>query len=137
MPPQRKWLEVRSPHFRVMGDAAERDLRQVAERMEQLHALLTMLAPQAVDRAPDTTVIVFRDRRGYQPFQPLYDGKPQDVAGYFVGGAMNYITLLAVAERESQGVVYHEYVHLALNRAVGQVAPWMGKDWPSSTAPSR
>ena len=41
--PQREWLQVRSPHFSVMGDAGGRELRQVAERMEQLHELLAML----------------------------------------------------------------------------------------------
>ena len=125
--PQRKWLELRSPNFRVMGDAGERDLRRVAERMEQLHALVGMLAPDAAVGVPDTTVILFRDRRAYVPFQPIYNGKPQPVAGYFAAGPMNYITLLAVAESESQSVVHHEYVHLAMDRAVGQMPAWISE----------
>jgi hypothetical protein len=125
--PQRRWQQIQAPHFRVIGDAAERDLRRVAERMEQLHALVGMLAPETTAGVPDTTVIVFRDRRAYLPFQPIYDGAAQPVAGYFAGGPMNYITLLAVAEGESQSVVHHEYVHLAMDRAVGQMPAWIGE----------
>jgi len=95
--------------------------------MEQLHALVGMLAAESTSGPPDTTVMVFRDRRAYVPFQPIYDGKPQPVAGYFASGPMNYITLLAAAEGDSQSVVHHEYVHLAMNRAVGQMPAWISE----------
>ena len=31
--PQRKWLEIKTPNFIVVGDAGARQLRQVVERM--------------------------------------------------------------------------------------------------------
>ncbi|HUU34292.1 MAG TPA: DUF1570 domain-containing protein [Vicinamibacterales bacterium] len=126
--PQRDWRQIQSAHFRVMGAVSPRALRQVAGRMEQLHELLTTLAPaSAGEQTPDTTVLVFANRKAYRPFQPLYNGAPQDVGGYFQPGPMNYITLLMSQESDEQSVVYHEYVHLVLNRRQGQVAPWIGE----------
>jgi len=122
--PQRKWLRIDTPHFHVMGDAGPRALATVAERMEQLHTLLGVLTT-ADERAPDTTVLVFRDAASYRPFQPAYNGVLVEVAGYFQPGPMNYITLLATQERESHSVVFHEYVHLMLDRQGARVAPWL------------
>lgn len=127
VPVQRRWQQIQTVHFRVVGDAGERELRTVAQRLEQLHELLSMLAPETTARVPDTTVIVFRDQRAYAPFQPTYEGKIQPVAGYFTPGPMNYITLLAGTESAAHSVVYHEYVHLVLNRVVGDLAPWMAE----------
>jgi tetratricopeptide (TPR) repeat protein len=125
--PQKRWSQVVTPHFRVAGDASDRLLRQAAERMEQLHALVGMMAPDPALRAPETTVIVFRDRRAYAPFTPLYEGKPQEVGGYFISGPMNYITVLAGAEDSARSVVFHEYVHLVMNRTAARMPTWVGE----------
>jgi tetratricopeptide (TPR) repeat protein len=125
--PQRKWLEIKTPNFTVVGDAGARQLRQVAARMEQLHAVLTTITERTGTRAPDTTVIVFGDRRSYRPFQPLYQGKPVDVGGYFLPGAMNYITMVAEDGVDYRSVVYHEYVHLVTRASAGSLPLWMSE----------
>ncbi len=129
VPPQRDWRQIQSAHFRVMGDVNTRALRQVAARMERLHELLTMLAAGSTPagQVPDTTVLVFGTRNAYRPFVPTYNGVPTEVGGYFQPGPMNYITLLMSQEDDEQSVVYHEYVHLVMNRSLGQVDPWIGE----------
>jgi len=124
--PQKKWLQVRSPHFTVMGEASARDLRNVATRMEQLHAVLGQVARTDVETS-DVTVIVFKTERSYQPFQPRWNGKPTAVAGYFLPGPMNYITILADRDYDYSDVIYHEYVHLAASRSLGELPLWMGE----------
>lgn len=125
--PQRKWLQVRSPNFTVMGEAGAGDLRRVAERMEQLHAVLGQIARTSELESPDVTVLVFRTARSFEPFQPRYQGKPVAVAGYFVPGPMNYIAILADRDYDYSDVVHHEYVHLASSRALGSMPPWIGE----------
>lgn len=127
--PQRNWRQIQSAHFRVVGDVSPRVLRQVAGRMEQLHELLTVFTATATaaEQALDTTVLVFANRNAYRPFQPIYNGAPQEVGGYFTPGPMNYITLLMDQDSDTQSVVYHEYVHLVLNRRLGAVVPWIGE----------
>ena len=124
--PQRKWLEVRSPNFRVMGEVGAGTLRQVAERMEQLHAVLSQIAGGDTGAA-DVTVVVFKDQRSFQPFMPRYQNKTVSVAGYFLGGPMNYIAVVADRNYDYSDVVYHEYVHLASNRALGAMPPWLAE----------
>ncbi len=125
--PQKKWLEVRSANFRVMGEVAARDLRRVAERMEQLHAALGQLTRVAADNTGDVTVVVFKDQRSFQPFLPRYNGKPVATAGYFMPGAMNYISVLADRDYDYSSLIYHEYIHLAASRALGGLPLWLGE----------
>lgn len=125
--PQRNWRQIQTVHFRVLGDVSPRALRQVGERLERLHAVLSMFAGRDDSRPVDTTVLVFRDLPAYTPFVPLYDGQPASVSGYFQPGPMNYITLTYSQESEQDSIVYHEYVHLALDRAIGHVPVWAGE----------
>ena len=125
--PLREWERVQSPHFTVVGDVSARELRRVAEQMEQFHELLGLVLERRDLRVPDTTVIVFKNRRKYDPFQPTYQGAAVQVAGYFSPGAMNYVTLVSNPEGDYQSVVYHEYVHLVLNAAIGVMPPWMAE----------
>jgi hypothetical protein len=69
--PQRcKWLEVRSPHFTVMGEAGARDLRLVAERMEQLHAALGQMTKSDQVDTSDVSIVVFKTEAGSARFSP-------------------------------------------------------------------
>lgn len=81
----------------------------------------------------DTTVIVFRDERAYRPFQPRYQGKPvENVAGHFIPGPMNYITVRAGRKVDYRSTVYHEYVHLAAQSAVERNSPYYNERDKSS-----
>ncbi|MGE3473784.1 MAG: DUF1570 domain-containing protein, partial [Vicinamibacterales bacterium] len=124
--PLRAWQRVESPHFHLLGDAGAGALRRAAERMEQLHLLLESLGP-ADRRAPDTTVLVFRDRASYRPFLPIYGGAVHEVGGYFQPGPMNYITMLGGLDGADHSVALHEYVHLVINRTLGEVPAWLGE----------
>ena len=125
--PQRKWLQVRSPHFTVMGEAGARDLRLVAERMEQLHAALGQMTKSGQVETSDVTIVVFKTEAGFRPFLRRYQGTPVPVAGYFLPGPMNYIAILADRDYDYSEVVYHEYVHLVAERALGSMPVWMGE----------
>ena len=125
--PLREWERVQSPHFTVVGDVSARELRRVAEQMEQFHELLGLVLERRDLRVPDTTVIVFKNGRAYEPFQPTYQGAAVEVAGYFSPGPMNYVTLVSNREGDYQPVVYHEYVHLILSHAMGSMPTWMSE----------
>ena len=59
--PLREWERVQSPHFTVVGDVSARELRRVAEQMEQFHELLGLVLERRDLRVPDTTVMVFKN----------------------------------------------------------------------------
>src|SRR5438045_3778293 len=90
------WLSVRSKNFLLVGNASEKEIRQVGTRLEQFRDVFLRLFPHAAaGNVLPTTVVVFKSHSSYRPFKPLYNGKPEDqVAGYFQAGEdVNYITL--------------------------------------------
>jgi Protein of unknown function (DUF1570) len=124
--PQQDWRQLTTRNFHVIGNAGERDLKRAAQRLEQFREALGILFPKAIlaTSAP-TTVIVFRGQKEFEPFQPLYNGKPNtNVGGYFVKSThANYVAMKAASE-ENLGIVYHEYVHLVLNNASTSLPVW-------------
>ena len=77
----------------------------------------------SVNTAP-LQIIAFRNSKGLRQFAPLYDGKPIELAGFFLGNAgrggpgagedRQYIAL-DLSQEDSWGTVFHEYAHLLIN----------------------
>ena len=117
------WTRVRSQNFTLVGNASEKEIRQVATRLEQFRDVFTRLFAGVNFNTPvPTTVVVFRSHGSYKPFKPVADGKTvDDAAGYFQPGQdVNYITL--TTERGAQNpysIIYHEYTHLLVNNSLG------------------
>lgn len=119
--PKETWISVRSKNFLLVGNASEREIRQVATRLEQFRDICARLFPDASSSSPvRTTVIVFKNDASYRPFKPLYQDQPSDVAGYFQPGPdLNYITLSTERRRESPyNIIFHEYFHLFVENNV-------------------
>jgi tetratricopeptide (TPR) repeat protein len=109
------WTSVRSRNFLLVGNASEKEIRQVGARLEQFRdALAGFFAGASTQAAVPTTVLVFRSDQSYSPFKPLYEGTPSNVAGYFQSSSdHNYITLTIDGNTaRPYGTVIHEYVHL-------------------------
>src|SRR5829696_3864051 len=119
------WTSVRSQNFFLVGNASEKEIRQVATRLEQFREVFTKLFTNINFNTPvPTTVVVFKSDGSYKPFKPLADGKTVAVDGYFQPGEdVNYITLTTERGAEtSYSIIYHEYVHLLVNNSLGKTA---------------
>jgi tetratricopeptide (TPR) repeat protein len=124
------WASVRSPHFLLVGNAGEQEIRQVAMWLELFHdAFSRSLAKPRVDSPVPTTVIVFKNDSVYRPFKPLYQGRPADVAGYFQPGPdVNYITFSSESGGRGQfATAFHEYVHLHIKDNVPEAPLWLNE----------
>src|SRR3954470_14367165 len=111
-----RWTMVQTPTMTVVGDQSADVLQSVAIQIEQFRRVVGGLIPNA-DRPPSvpTTVFVFGDRKAMQPFVPMANGKPADVAGYFQRSLdANHIALSLEDPEESAAVVFHEYTHLLI-----------------------
>ena len=118
------WTIVHSKNFTLVGNASEKEIRQVATRLEQFRDAFTRLLRGARFETPvPTTVIVFKSKSSYKPFN---DGNN---AGYFQKGEdVNYITLTTEAGGESPfSIIYHEYVHLLVDNNMGNVPAWFNE----------
>jgi Flp pilus assembly protein TadD len=119
------WTSLRSKNFFLIGNGSEKEIRQVATRLEQFRDVFTRLFSNAKFNSPvPTTVLVFKSDSSYRPF------KVGNAIGYFQPGPdINYITLTAEqhgAQSPFQ-IIFHEYVHLLVNNTMGDVPTWFGE----------
>lgn len=121
------WTSVRSQNFYLVGNASEKDIRQVATRLEQFRHVFSRIFKRArLNDSVPTTVIVFRNESSYKPFNP------RGSAGYFQPGEdVNYITLSAETRSAADtpfAVIFHEYVHLLVRNNVSANTPaWLNE----------
>ena len=125
------WMSVRTKNFQLIGNASEKEIRQVATRLEQFRFVFSQLFPKAnLTSTVPTTVIVFKNDSSYRPYKPVYGGKVADhVAGYFQPGPdVNYITLTTERRAESPyAVIFHEYVHFIVDNNLGDPPTWFNE----------
>lgn len=129
-----EWTRVRSRNFQLIGNAADKDIRSVAVKLEQFREVFRRIFSQVNFNSPvATNVVVFRDEASFRNFKPVNDdGKRRDwVAGYFQSGEdTNYIVLSAEGEKaETYRTIFHEYIHFLVNNNIGRVniPPWFNE----------
>ena len=124
-----KWTRVTSPHFLFVGDASEREIRSIAERLERFRTVVSRIFySEVVDSPSPTVVVVFQNDRSFTPFKPVFQGKPVSVAGVFTGGEdLNYISVNAEQDGEAYNVFFHEYMHYLLRNAYGEMPAWFNE----------
>jgi tetratricopeptide (TPR) repeat protein len=124
-----RWTMVRTPSLTVIGDQSPGTLRDVAIQIEQFRSVVAGLIRNADRPLPlPTIVFVFGERKSLQPFVPLYNGKPIELAGYFHGDLdANVVVLSLEGFEESASVVYHELTHLLVRNAVRSIPTWLNE----------
>lgn len=125
-----EWAGVRSPHYLLVGDTTESELREVAIRFEQFRDAFAQLFPASgLSSSVPTTVVVFKDYDSYKDFRPHYQGRPTEFISYFQSGLdMNYIALPLDRDRESLYVkLFHESVHLLIDSQSRRVPDWLNE----------
>jgi FimV-like protein len=124
------WAGVRSPHYLLVGDATESEIREVAIRFEQFRKAFSQLFPASgLASSVPTTVVIFKDFDSYKDFRPHYQGRPAEFVSYFQSGFdINYIALPLDRDRESLYVkLFHESVHLLLDSQSRRLPDWLNE----------
>ncbi len=128
------WINVRSKNFFLIGNAGEKEMRQVATKLEQFRETFRLIFGRAkFNTSVQTNVVVFKNDSSYNPFRPkLANGKPDEgIAGYFQpGDDLNYITITLDSRYEDPySTIFHEYVHFMVDTNFGRsdVPPWFNE----------
>ncbi len=120
------WLGVQSKHLLVIGNSSERDIRQVATRLEQFRSASSgILTSRGWTEKVPTTIIVFKSDASYRPFKVN-----ENNAGYFQPGPdVNYITLSTETrgDQDPYNIIFHEYTHLLIHNTIGAAPPWFNE----------
>ena len=121
-----KWISVRTKNFFMLGNASEKEIRQVAVKLEQFRDVFTRLFPKIRFNSPvPTTVVVFKSESSYDPFRPN-----SNTAGYFQPGPdVNYITLTTEVNgrQDPFSVIFHEYTHLLVKNTFPNAPVWFNE----------
>jgi len=129
------WLEVRSPHFRVITNGTDRDARHVARAFEQMRAVFASQFPGFVLEAPaPLLVLAARNEETMKMLLPqmwkAHVGA--QIAGLFKQGWERQYALVRLdvvtSERmnpDTYAVVYHEYVHTLLHTNFRWLPTWL------------
>jgi len=123
------WRKVQSKNFTLIGSASERDMRQIAKKLEQFREALSIIFPNTKIEMPiPTTVIVFKTDFDLSPFKPRYQGLINEaVRGYFLTGPhMNYIVFGAEGMGQNPyEIIFHEYEHFVTRNNLLHPPLWL------------
>ena len=123
-PLSREWRTLETPDFSVLAEGSERDVREIAAKLEGFRTAVRQVFPAAkLDALVPTTLVVFDSDASFSPFKPL---KSSWAAGYaLLQGDANYLVLartrLSVVTSE---IVFHEYMHYILQRTFTTMPHW-------------
>ena len=115
---QRQWFETRTAHFNIFSCGAPQDVYKLSARLEQFCQAYTLLATNGAQAvaSPPIVVMAFPDHETMEPFLPLYQGRPANLAAFFQRGSDENLIVLALPGTNSAytglEVVFHEYTHL-------------------------
>ena len=126
---EKPWIEVRSPHFRVLTDASANDARKVAYEFEQMRAVFAGLFPTfRLDSGAPLVIFAARDEETAKSLAPrLWKMKGAKPAGYF---QQSWEKKYALVRLDTWGtgahqVVFHEYTHSILHMNSHWLPTWM------------
>lgn len=129
------WTKARSKNFNVIGDASEKDVRNVAAALEQFRQTFQQLFVNVnLNSQIPLNIVVFKNRQSLKDFGPLdqNDAKTNSINSYFQNEeAANYIAVSVESENpaENFGALFHEYTHFLINENFGRanVQPWFNE----------
>lgn len=121
----RDWVEVTSPHFRVITDQRSRDARRVALDLERMRQLYVQGLPRAVtDPFRPVVAVVVEDG------DDLASWLPQFAEGLRPGGVFSsrpYSHSMVIRLDAGQQVIYASYLHLLIRLNTGILPLWLSQ----------
>jgi len=128
------WIEVRSPHFRIITNGTETVAHRLAREFEQMRAVFANQFPGfRLESGAPLLVIAPRDLEVAKNLVPaVFNRKGTGVAGvYFHGWEKQYaiVRLDTVSAdpmfTDAYSVIYHEYVHSLLHMNFHWLPTWL------------
>ncbi len=126
-----RWIEVRSANFAIVSNGAERQARQVADRLERIRGLVAENLPLRVEPGKPLLILAARDEATLKELLPGSWGAPErsQTAGFFMNAAEKHFMAvrLDVPGDAALGTVYHEYVHLLVQLNLPSLPLWLNE----------
>lgn len=124
---EKPWVELQSPHFRVMTNGSEGDARKVALEFEQLRNVFAAQFPSfRLNTGVPLLILAVRDEETAKALDPAQWKKRQLAGVFYVGWEKQYVMLrLDAYGPGAREVVYHEYAHSILHNNTRWLPVWL------------
>jgi tetratricopeptide (TPR) repeat protein len=130
-----RWFEARTAHFRIYSCGATQAVAKLAARLEQFRDGYSLLAGAQAVASPPIIVMAYPEYASMKPFLPLYQGKPENLAGLFIRGSDENLIVLHLAGADSLPRVFHEYSHLLMRHNAPFWPMWLNEGMAEIYAP--
>jgi tetratricopeptide (TPR) repeat protein len=123
------WIEVDSPHFRVLSNGRASDARRVAQEFEQLHYVFATQFPDfRLESGAPLVIFAARDEATAKAMEPVvWKSKGVKPAGVFHHGWDKQYVMVRLDSwgPGAREVVYHEYTHSILHMNSRWLPTWL------------
>jgi tetratricopeptide (TPR) repeat protein len=109
-----RWFEARTEHFHIYSCGPTQEVARLGARLEQFREAYSLLAGGQAVASPPIVVMAFPDQAAMQPFLPVRDGKPANLAAFFSRGSDENMIVLYLSKQGSLEAIFHEYTHLLM-----------------------
>lgn len=135
---ERTWIEVRSPHFRVITDGSSKDARRVADNFEQMRYLFALRFKNlSIESGAPLTIVAARNDETYRDIDPaLWKAQGNRLVGAFFRGWEKQFALIVLGD-DTQYTAYHEYTHSILGANARWLPTWLDEGLPEFYASTR
>jgi tetratricopeptide (TPR) repeat protein len=100
----------------------------VARSLEQFREVMASIIPSSADAKEPPRVVVFRSRQAMTPYLPQFEGRPVESAGVFIQSSdASYIIMDGAISGPGDPIVFHEYTHFLVRRALPDVPVWVSE----------
>lgn len=122
------WMEVTSPHFRVITDGSVSQGRDVARDFEQMrHVFAVQLNDPEIGAHVPLTILAASDEGTFKMLEPrTWKQTGGNLAGEFHHGwEKQFASVILSANVQGQVVVLHEYTHSVLHARAHWLPMWL------------
>ncbi len=136
------WIEVTSPHFRLVSNAGSEAARDAAIQFEQIRDAFRQALPEAeTDPGQPIVVLAVKDSVSLRELLPQYwerSGSLKPAGVFLPGPERHYVALrLGVRGNLPYRALYHEYFHLLLKINHPRAPLWLSEGLAEFYAHSR
>ena len=126
------WIEVDTPHFKVVSNAGENEARKIADQFEQFRELFHNSFPKfRVDLGKPLVIFAVKNEDTLKLLLPAFwevKGRLHPAGVFMPGEARDYVAVRTNIEGENPyEVVYHEYTHAIMNLNFQGLPIWLGE----------
>jgi tetratricopeptide (TPR) repeat protein len=131
-PAKDSWIEIQSPHFKVVSNAGENEARKIADHFEMFREVFHTTFPKfRVDLGKPLVIFAVKNEDSLKVLLPAFwemKGRMHPAGIFVPGETRHFVAVRTDIEGDNPyEVVYHEYTHAIMNLNFQGLPIWLGE----------